>query len=115
MATLRINDYFDLGTKGYHNASSWQVALDPEFTQIIDESLNDTVNVKEWKTMLPMIGGGGYYADLDNLYGRVKVHIDNTVSDWFVLAPKNQNDQTVIYTEGDVTVKTVNSLDINLN
>jgi len=115
MATLRINDYFDLGTKGYHNASSWQIALDPGFNQIIDQSLNDTVNVKEWKTMLPKIGGGGYYADLNNLYARIKIHIDNTVSGWFVLAPKNQNNQPVIYTENGVTVRTVNSLDINLN
>jgi hypothetical protein len=92
MAKLEINDYIDIGTGGFHNATSWQVAKDPEFKEIIDESLKDTVNVKEWHTMLPKRpeDGPGYYADLDMLYARVKVHVDEYESPWEVLEPKSQ-------------------------
>lgn len=99
MAKLTILDVLDVGTGGFHNATSWQVALDPDFTQIIDESLKDTVNVTEWHSMLPNIEGSGYYADLDNLYARVKAHVDDYESPWFVLTPKSQNIQNVIITE----------------
>lgn len=101
MAKLVINDYLDVGTGGFHNASSWQVAKDPKFTKIIDESIADTENVKEWHTMLPKLpeDGPGYYADLDNLYARVKVHVDEHESPWFVLEPKSQNVQDVVITE----------------
>jgi len=101
MAKLVINSYQDVGTGGFHNASSWQVAKDPAFTKIIDESLNDTVNVTEWYTMLPKLpeDGPGYYADLDLLYARVKVHVDEHVSPWFELEPKNQNIQDITITE----------------
>lgn len=99
MAKLTIESYIDIGTGGYHNASSWQVALDPEFTQIIDQSINDKVNVKEWHSMLPKLNGAGYYADLDALYARVKVHVDDYESPWFVLPPQSQNIQLVRITE----------------
>ena len=115
MARLRVNDYIDICTNNTHNATSWQVALDPDFTQIIDQSLKDTVNVKEWVTPLPKIDGNGYYADLDNLYSRVKVHIDDTESPWFVMEPVNQNKQRVIYTYPDGHTEEYDSLEIGLN
>jgi len=34
VATFYIDDYIDFGTKGYHNATSWQVAIDPQFEKI---------------------------------------------------------------------------------
>ncbi len=101
MAMLKIIDYIDICSDGVHNATTWQVALDADFTQIIDESINDTVNVKEWHSMLPVINGIGYYADLEELHARVKVHIDDAVSEWFVLPVVNQNVQTVIITENN--------------
>jgi len=115
MAMLSIIDYIDINCKGYHNATSWQVALDPDFTQIIDESIEDKVNVQTWHTMLPKIDGNGYYADLDNLYARAKVHIDNSVSDWFVMEPKNQNKQKIIVTELDGTLTEYDSIEDNFN
>lgn len=100
MACIKVNDYIDLGTGGVHNATSYQVALDPEFTQIIDQSLKDTEHVKEWHSMLPMIDRpGNYYADLSALYARIKVHVDDNESPWFVLEPKDQNKQNVTITE----------------
>jgi len=99
MATLRINDFIDIGTHGYHNASSWQVALDENFEQIIDESLSDKINIEEWSSMLPEINGKGFYKDLSNLYARCRVHIDHNVSPWYVMKPKNQNDQLYLITE----------------
>lgn len=116
MAMLYITDYIDFATKGYHNKSSWQVALDPDFTQIVDESLNDLVNVTEWNTPLPKIGGVGFYKDMDQLFARVKVHIFNSESPWYVInEPINQNNQIVKYTYPDGTIRIENSLDIGLN
>ena len=116
MAMFYIDDYIDFGTKGYHSATSWQVALDPNFTKIVDESIEDKINVKEWNSPLPKIDANGYYKDLDNLYVRVKVHIFNSVSPWFVIKePINQNNQIVNYTEKGIVIKTANSLEIGLN
>jgi len=115
MALLRIIDLIDINTKGFHNATSWQFALDPDFTQIIDESLKDTVNVKEWHSMLPKITGDGYYADLDKLYARAKVWIDDNVSEWLEFTPLNQNDQTIIVTELDGSISTYDSLSDGFN
>lgn len=101
MAMISIKDYIDIGTGGVHNATSWQIAKDKEFTKIIDQSLKDKVNVKKWYSMLPKLpeDGPGYYADLDELYVRVKIWIDDYTEDWFVLSPGNQNKQKVVITE----------------
>jgi hypothetical protein len=115
MATIHIDNYFDFGVKTKHNGSSWQIALDSDFKEIIDESLDDKINVKSWNSKLPKLDGVGYYKDLSTLYARVKVHIDNTVSPWFVLPVGNQNDQTVIVTEVDGSQETYNSLEMGLN
>ena len=115
MALLRINDLIDINTKGFHNATTWQVALDENFTQIIDESIKDTINVKEWHTMLPKINEVGYYADLDNLYARAKVWIDDNVSEWFVMEPKNQNKQKIIVVELDGSITEYDSILDNFN
>ena len=114
MALLRLNDFIDLNVKGYHDATSWQFATDPEFKDIIDESLHDEVNLTEWVSMLPK-KDGGYYADLDQLWARVKLHIDHNESPWYVCPPKNQNDQTIIVTELDGSKSTYNSITDNFN
>ena len=90
MAMISIKDYIDIGTGGVHNATSWQIAKDKDFTKIIDQSLKDKVNVKKWYSMLPKLpeDGPGYYADLDDY-----------TEDWFVLPPGNQNKQKVVITE----------------
>jgi hypothetical protein len=115
MARLIIQDYIDISSDGVHNATTWQIALDSGFTQIIDESINDTVNVKEWHSPLPFITGNGYYADLDQLYARVKVHVDDAVSEWFVLPVANQNIQAVTITEKNKPDIVTTSVAINMH
>lgn len=115
MAKFCINDYIDLGTQGYHNATSWEVALDPEFIYIIDFTYKNTVNVKCWNSMLPKLDGSGYYADLDRLYARCKVWIDDFESEWFVCEPKNQNDQKYVITEEGKENIIVNGLELGIS
>lgn len=114
MATLYLNTFIDYGCKGYHNASSWQIALDPEFTQLVDSSMDDQVNLVSWNTPLLHPGGSGAYADLDNLYARIKLHIDDTISPWYDLNIGNQTDQTITVTEEDGTTTTYNSIEMGL-
>ena len=52
MARFYVKDFIDLGTSVYHDATTWQVAYDPEFNHIIDESIEDRINVKEWNSPL---------------------------------------------------------------
>lgn len=105
MAHIKVIDYIDVGTGGYHNATSYQIAKDPEFEKIIDQSLKDTVNVNIWHSMLPKLdedkvpGEPLYYADASALYGRVKVWVDDFESRWFNTPVVDQNVQDVIITE----------------
>jgi len=115
MARFEINDYMDIGTIGYHDATTWEVALDEEFTQVIDTSVHDFVNVTTWNSPLPVINGEGVYKDLDKLYLRVKIHIGDTTSPWYVAEYKNQNKQIVNFVENDEIVESVDSLEIGFN
>ncbi len=117
MATIRIGDYMSIGT-GYNiTAVSYELSDDPNFTELLDFSYNDTINIYEWKSMVPKRDGTGYHGDLDNLYARFKIHQGKTCSKWFYTKSKNQNDQLVIFTKGgkDNIVETANSLEINFN
>lgn len=102
MASIRVDSYIDIGTGGIHDATSWQFAKDPEFTKIIDQSLKDKKNVKEWHSMLPKLeedktdpDAEEYYSELDEIYARVKIHLGDTESEWFVIGPKSQRHQRV--------------------
>lgn len=101
MAYMEVLSYIDIGTGSDHDATSWQFAKDKDFTKIIDESLNDTINVKKWVSMLPKLpeDGEGYYKDLDMVYGRFKLHAGKYESQWFEAEPKSQNYQEVVITE----------------
>lgn len=114
MARIEIIDYIDVGSGSVHTATTWQIAKDPEFTKIIDESIEDYVNVKKWYSMLPMLpeDGTGYYADLEQLYARVKIHLGETVSPWYVLEPKDQREQEVLITKDGVDIETTTAKDL---
>jgi hypothetical protein len=59
--------------------------------------------------MLP-VGDGTYYADLDNLYARVKVRVGGFWSPWFNVTPQSQNIQDVTITEdGKADIKTTSA------
>lgn len=100
VAKVVLGEFIDIGAGDDHDATSWQVALDKAFVNIIDESLHDTENLTEWYTMLPMIGEPGrYYADETEIWARVKIHVKEHESPWFVIGPRDQNIQKVIITE----------------
>lgn len=106
MASMSVEKYIDIGTGGTHHSSSWQFAKDPEFTKIIDQSLKDHINVKKWHSMLPKLpedktdpSADEYYTDLDEIWGRVKIHVGETDSDWFVIGPRSQRLQRVLVTD----------------
>ena len=106
MAWIQVNSYIDIGTGGNHEATSWQFAKDKDFTLIIDESIEDRVNVKKWHSMLPKRpedktnpDAEEYYSDLDELWARCKIHVGETVSDWYVIGPRSQRLQKVLVTD----------------
>ena len=117
MAAFRLKDYIDFDTDGYITSVSWQAALDPAYTQIIDESLHDPINKLEWVSTLPVIGSttGECYADLNNVYARVKIHMTGADSPWYEMIPKNQNDQTITYHELNGTTTVYNTIVDNIN
>ena len=114
MARLSIDDYESLGCEGYPTAATWQVFLDEERTQLIDETVHDEVNVMEWHSMLPKVDGVGYYSILDKLYGRVKLFIDDIESDWFDIDVVNQNEQTILITEEGQPDRYINKIEIGM-
>ena len=109
MAQFSLQSFADVGTKGYHTGTSWKVTLDRAGNNIIDQSLNDTVNLLHWGSPLPD-GAGGMYADLDRVYLFVRVHILADVSPWYYAGWANQNDQTFTITENGTVINTLNSL-----
>lgn len=109
MASMTVNDYIDVGTGGVHVATSWQFAKDKDFTQIIDESIKDYKNVKKWHSKLPKRTedksspeAEEYYTELDELWGRCKILVGETESDWFVIGPMSQRKQRVMVTDRTV-------------
>lgn len=109
MARFELLDYIDLGTQGYHDATSWKVTKDSLGLDIIDQSLNDKVNLIIWNTSLPD-GNGGFYGDLNSVYLWIKVHILGSVSNWFRVGPANQNNQMFRITENGKQLRVVNSI-----
>lgn len=103
MAKLTVGDFISIATGSEHDATTWQVAKDKDFTKIIDQSIKDYKNVKEWYTMLPKLpeDGPGYYKAEDELYARIAIHQGNTTSNWIIIGPKTQRIQDLIFTEKD--------------
>lgn len=98
--------YIDIGTGGKHNATTWVVAKDKFFNRIIDQSLKDTVNLKEWTTPLPKLPEDKidplkdeFYSDLETLYLKVIIHIDGFDSPAVEVGPFSQLDQEVLVTK----------------
>jgi len=110
MAKITIGDYINFSTPNGHTATDWQVALDSKFKIIIDESICDEINLKEWHTPLPKVMEKGFYSDLDIIYARVRIRFDNVVSNWLELND-NQNYQKVIITEnGEIIEETTSDI-----
>lgn len=98
--------YIDIGTGGKHNATTWIVAKDKFFNRIIDQSIKDTVNLKEWTTALPKLPEDKldptkdeFYSDLDSIYLKVIIHIDGFDSPSVEVGPFNQLEQEILITK----------------
>lgn len=72
---LVMRHYDDVGSGGPQVAASYEVALDPEFKQIIDATYFNKLHLESWTTPLPKIGGpnGTFYTNLDKLYARGRI------------------------------------------
>lgn len=105
MARLIVGEFIEVLTNGVVTAVDYQVAKDDKFEKIIDESLNDEVNLEYWDTPLPkreedkVEGESEFYSDLEEIYARIRIHIDNTISNWLVIGPYSQTKQKVLITE----------------
>lgn len=124
MARLKLNEYIDIGTIGIPMEVSWQVAVDSGFTNIIDESLNDTVNIFGWITPLCINPqdppeNRTYHKDLSTLYGRVRIdkimtsnngveEVADLNMDWFVMDFKSQLNPVINVTKNGVIIDTIN-------
>lgn len=100
MAKISIRNIKFIGMRHRHDATDWQVALDRDFSRLIDESIDDEKNLLEWHTPLKKIDSIGFYSDENMIYARARVRFKNYKSDWIVLTD-NQNYQEVIITEND--------------
>lgn len=103
MATFTLTSVKDFMALDNHTATDWVFATDENYSNIIEESLLDKVNLLSYTTPLPK-EGGGYYSDEDVIYAKVRVYYGNTISEWLELQ-SNQNFQlvTIIDEDGNVT------------
>ena len=98
MAKIVINNYLSLGASTPLVATSYQVALDANFTEIIDEIHQSEEFKLEWSTPLPKRDGSGkFYSDEIALHARVKLFLRDendelyAPDDWFVLPVMSQS------------------------
>ena len=105
MAHINVYDFVALGLDmSGHTATSYCVAKDKNFEQIIDSSIKNTQDLYKWTTPLPKRvedGGEGFYSDLRKVYSRVKLHFGEFESPWWELDIEDQKVQDVVMTEKD--------------
>lgn len=95
MAHITIEKYLTLGSGSSVAAASYQVAKDPNFTDIIDEIHESRENRFKWYTPL-LKPTGGNYGDETQLYARVKIFREDengvlyATDDWFNIPMANQ-------------------------
>ncbi len=95
MAYFKITDIFTIGGITGIKATSWQVATDKEFKNIIYESLKDTKNLTEIRVGLQKEDGSWYDED-DELYVRVKFHFESCETEWYLI-PINRSKRLNIW------------------
>ena len=98
MANIEINKYLTLGASTPLIATSYQVALDKNFTQIIDEIHKSEEHKLFWSTPLPKINASGFYGNETAIYARVRLFLKDdkgnlfAPDDWYVLPVMSQVD-----------------------
>jgi len=100
MALFELKDFIKIGVPDDPIATSWQVAADPDFEDIIAESLFDKENIFQWR-VAPIKEDGSFYEEDDIVYARVKLHFKNTDSDWFYMYPDKSSVTLIKMNFGD--------------
>ena len=97
MARITIKKYLSLGADTPLVATSYQVALDSNFTEIIDEIHQSEEFKLEWFTPLPKRDGSGkFYSDETELHARVRLFLRDennelyAPDDWYILPIMSQ-------------------------
>lgn len=70
-----MKHYDDIGSGGPQVAASYEIALDPEFKDIIVGNYFDTVHLEEWSSPLPIKDDivGNFHTNLEKLYARGRI------------------------------------------
>ena len=141
--SIVLKHYDDIGSGGPQVAASYEIALDPEFKQIIDATYFNTTALEKWTSPLPRIDGpnGTFYTNKEKLYARGKIYcgviptsfdVRNWASDeevdaacdatgsifysqWSDVAIGTQTYQDVIITEDNEVILKTTSKDINMS
>lgn len=117
MATFVLEDYISIGTFMGITAVSWRALRGKDMniqSNILDESIFDTVNIREWNTPLRISPDSNIcHADIKTLYVAIKIHQGDTCSPWYISPAANQHKQMLHFRENGVIVNSVDSLDTN--
>jgi len=104
MASFVIDDVLTLGTNGAQVMADWTIARNEDWRHPIVESLNDTVNLRVFRTPLyvdagpinvigipgiplPILPRGRLVTDCTGISCRVRVKYGDTWSKYFILTP----------------------------
>ena len=70
-----LRHYDDIGSGGPQIAASYEVALDPDFNDIIDATYFNMDHLETWTTSLPRKGDptGDYHTNEEKLYARGRI------------------------------------------
>lgn len=96
MAKIEILKYLSLGAETPLVATSYQIALDADFTQIVDEIHESIEHRLLWETTLPKRDGTGFYSDEETLHSRVRLFLRDengalyAPDDWYLLPVQSQ-------------------------
>lgn len=118
MARIIIEAFTEAFTSGNIDAVDWIIAKDKDYTKIIFESLKDTENINQLITPLPKLeedrreGESEFYNNLNELYVKVRLWSNNTVSNWYEIGPRSQQEQIVPITENSIIKEEKSTYDL---
>jgi len=86
LARIFLEDFITFATGIEHTATSYRVWREIEKINLVDESIMDKFNLREWNTPLPD-GNGGYLRDMVGLFAEIKIHFGDVESEWYMINP----------------------------
>lgn len=88
MATFKILNIETFALSEPHTSTDWEIAKDREFKEILDSSIEDPVNLLEWRT--PILTSDGPYDGGYPVYGRIRVRYGLVPSPYYYFDPCNE-------------------------